>query len=194
GGDHSITYPILQAVAEKHGPLGLLHVDAHADTAERALGERIFHGSPVRRSVQDGLLARGKVVQIGLRGSAYDPQPYKYGQEQGFRVVPAEQCWGKSLVPLLREVRAQMGDQPLYISFDIDGLDPAYAPGTGTLEIAGLTPAQALEIIRGCKGLNIVGCDLVEVAPMYDVSGNTALLGANLLFEMLCVLPGVTTR
>ncbi|XP_017695735.1 PREDICTED: agmatinase, mitochondrial-like [Lepidothrix coronata] len=99
----------------------------------------------------------------------------------------------KSLEPLMGEVRAQMGDKPTYISFDIDGLDPAYAPGTGTPEIAGLTPAQALEIICGCKGLNIVGCDLVEVAPMYDVSGNTALLGANLLFEMLCVLPGVKT-
>ncbi|NXV53926.1 SPEB protein, partial [Uria aalge] len=112
---------------------------------------------------------------------------------QGFRVVPAEECWSKSLVPLMAEVRKQMGDKPVYISFDIDGLDPAYAPGTGTPEIAGLTPAQALEIIRGCKGLNIVGCDLVEGAPMYDVSGNTALLAANLLFEMLCILPRVKT-
>ncbi|KFV51991.1 hypothetical protein N328_06872, partial [Gavia stellata] len=193
GGDHTITYPILQAVAEKHGPLGLVHVDAHTDTGDRALGEKIYHGTPFRRCVEEGLLDCSRVVQIGIRGSSYDPDPYKYCRDQGFRVVPAEECWRRSLVPLMGEVRKQMGDKPVYISFDIDGLDPAYAPGTGTPEIAGLTPAQALEIIRGCKGLNIVGCDLVEVAPMYDVSGNTALLGANLLFEMLCVLPRVKT-
>ncbi|XP_010129291.1 PREDICTED: agmatinase, mitochondrial, partial [Buceros rhinoceros silvestris] len=193
GGDHTITYPILQAVAQKYGPVGLVHVDAHTDTGDRALGEKIYHGAPFRRCVEEGLLDCARVVQIGLRGSSYDPDPYKYCRDQGFRVVPAEQCWRKSLEPLMVEVREQMGDKPVYISFDIDGLDPAYAPGTGTPEIAGLTPAQALEIIRGCKGLKIVGCDLVEVAPMYDVSGNTALLGANLLFEMLCVLPGVKT-
>ncbi|NWZ51872.1 SPEB protein, partial [Haliaeetus albicilla] len=194
GGDHTVTYPILQAVAEKHGPVGLVHVDAHTDTGDRALGEKIYHGTPFRRCVEEGLLDCSRVVQIGIRGSSYDPDPYKYCQDQGFRVVPAEECWRKSLAPLMGEVRTQMGDKPVYISFDIDGLDPAYAPGTGTPEIAGLTPVQALEIIRGCKGLNIVGCDLVEVAPMYDVSGNTALLGANLLFEMLCILPGVKTR
>ncbi|XP_061213333.1 guanidino acid hydrolase, mitochondrial [Neopsephotus bourkii] len=193
GGDHTITYPILQAVAERHGPVGLVHVDAHTDTADRALGEKIYHGTPFRRCVEEGLLDCGRVVQIGMRGSSYDPHPYKYSRDQGFRVVPAEECWMRSLVPLMAEVRQQLRDHPVYISFDIDGLDPAYAPGTGTPEVAGLTPAQALEIIRGCKGLNIVGCDLVEVAPMYDVSGNTALLGANLLFEMLCVLPGVKT-
>nr|XP_009687910.1 PREDICTED: agmatinase, mitochondrial [Struthio camelus australis] len=193
GGDHTVTYPILQAVAEKHGPVGLVHVDAHADTGDVALGERIYHGTPFRRCVEEGLLDCGRVVQIGLRGSSYTPDPYKWAHPQGFRVVLAEDCWMKSLVPLMQEVRKQMGDKPVYISFDIDGLDPAYAPGTGTPEIAGLTPAQALEIIRGCKGLNVVGCDLVEVAPIYDASGNTALLGANLLFEMLCVLPKVKT-
>ncbi|XP_064534738.1 guanidino acid hydrolase, mitochondrial [Pseudopipra pipra] len=193
GGDHTITYPILQALAAKHGPVGLVHVDAHTDTGDTALGEKIYHGTPFRRCVEERLLDCSRVVQIGIRGSSYDPDPYEYSRQQGFRVVPAEECWMKSLEPLMGEVRAQVGDRPVYISFDIDGLDPAYAPGTGTPEIAGLTPAQALEIIRGCKGLNIVGCDLVEVAPMYDISGNTALLGANLLFEMLCVLPGVRT-
>ncbi|XP_010214397.1 PREDICTED: agmatinase, mitochondrial [Tinamus guttatus] len=193
GGDHTITYPILQAVAEKHGPVGLVHVDAHADTGAAALGEPIYHGTPFRRCVDEGLLDCRRVVQIGLRGSSYAPDGYQYSREQGFRVVLAEECWLKSLVPLMEEVREQMGDKPVYISFDIDSLDPAYAPGTGTPEIAGLTPAQALEIIRGCRGLNVVGCDLVEVAPIYDVLGNTALLGANLLFEMLCVLPKVKT-
>ncbi|XP_078499124.1 guanidino acid hydrolase, mitochondrial [Lissotriton helveticus] len=193
GGDHTITYPILQAVAEKYGPVGLVHVDAHTDTGDMALGEKIYHGTPFRRCVDERLLDCKRVVQIGIRGSCYSPDPYKYSRDQGFRVVPAEDCWLKSLVPLMGEVRKQMGDKPVYISFDIDGLDPAFAPGTGTPEIAGLTPSQGLEIIRGCQGLNVVGCDLVEVAPMYDSSGNTALMGANLLFEMLCILPGVKT-
>ncbi|MEE6482154.1 hypothetical protein FKM82_013162 [Ascaphus truei] len=191
GGDHTITYPILQAVAEKHGPVGLVHVDAHTDTGDTALGEKIYHGTPFRRCVEEGLLDCTRVVQIGIRGSSYSPDPYKYCRDQGFRMVLADDVWFKSLVPLMAEVRQQMGEKPVYISFDIDGLDPSFAPGTGTPEVAGLTPSQALEIIRGCAGLNVVGCDLVEVAPMYDLSGNTALTAANLLFEMLCTLPGV---
>ncbi|OCT73460.1 agmatinase, mitochondrial [Xenopus laevis] len=191
GGDHTITYPILQAVAEKHGPVGLVHVDAHTDTGDTALGEKIYHGTPFRRCVDEGLLDCKRVVQIGIRGSSYSANPYDFCREQGFRVVLAEDCWFKSLVPLMSEVRHQMGDGPVYISFDIDGLDPSFAPGTGTPEIAGLTTSQALEIIRGCRGLSVVGCDLVEVAPVYDQTGNTALTGANLLFEMLCVLPKV---
>ncbi|XP_004637828.1 agmatinase, mitochondrial [Octodon degus] len=193
GGDHTITYPILQAMAEKHGPVGLLHVDAHTDTTDKALGEKLYHGATFRRCVDEGLLDCKRVVQIGIRGSAATLEPYRYNRSQGFRVVLAEDCWFKSLVPLMAEVRQQMGGRPLYISFDIDALDPAYAPGTGTPEIAGLTPSQALEIIRGCQGLNVVGCDLVEVSPQYDISGNTALLAANLLFEMLCALPRVTS-
>ncbi|XP_039223258.1 agmatinase, mitochondrial [Crotalus tigris] len=191
GGDHTITYPILQALAEKHGPVALIHVDAHPDTGDQALGERIYHGTPFRRCVEEGLLDRRRVIQIGIRGSSYSPDPYRFSWDQGFRVVLAEDCWMKSLAPLMAEVRAQVGDRPLYLSFDIDALDPAFAPGTGTPETAGLTPAQALEIIRGCQGLRVVGADLVEVAPVYDLSGITALLGANLLFEMLCALPGV---
>ncbi|XP_053307639.1 agmatinase, mitochondrial [Spea bombifrons] len=193
GGDHTITYPILQAVAEKHGPVGLVHVDAHSDTGDQALGEKIYHGTPFRRCVDEGLLDCKRVVQIGIRGSSYSVDSLKFCQDKGFRLVYAEDCWMKSLVPLMSEIRLQMGDKPVYISFDIDGLDPSFAPGTGTPEIAGLTTSQGLEIIRGCMGLNIVGCDLVEVAPMYDLSGNTALTAANLLFEMLCALPGVNT-
>ncbi|MEE6482152.1 hypothetical protein FKM82_013162 [Ascaphus truei] len=181
----------LTLVAEKHGPVGLVHVDAHTDTGDTALGEKIYHGTPFRRCVEEGLLDCTRVVQIGIRGSSYSPDPYKYCRDQGFRMVLADDVWFKSLVPLMAEVRQQMGEKPVYISFDIDGLDPSFAPGTGTPEVAGLTPSQALEIIRGCAGLNVVGCDLVEVAPMYDLSGNTALTAANLLFEMLCTLPGV---
>ncbi|XP_005988764.1 agmatinase, mitochondrial [Latimeria chalumnae] len=191
GGDHTITYPILQAVAEKHGPVGLIHIDAHTDTGDVVLGEKICHGTPFRRCVEEGLLDCKRVAQIGLRGSSYTADNYQYGRQQGFRMVPAEECWMKSLTPLMEEIRKQMGSGPVYLSFDIDGLDPAFAPGTGTPEIAGLTPGQALEIIRGCRGLNIVGCDLVEVSPPYDPSGNTALTAANLLFEMLCILPKV---
>ncbi|KAL1776841.1 agmatinase, mitochondrial [Sigmodon hispidus] len=193
GGDHTITYPILQAVAKKHGAVGLVHVGAHINTTDKTLGEKIYHRTSFRRSVDEGLLDCKRVVQIGIRGSSTVVDPYRYSRSQGFRVVLAEDCWMKSLVPLMAEVRQQMGDKPLYISFGIDALDPAYAPGTGTPEIAGLTPSQALEIIRGCQGLNVVGCDLVEVSPPYDLSGNTALLAANLLFEMLCALPKVTT-
>uniref|UniRef100_A0A672NU04 Agmatine ureohydrolase (agmatinase) n=1 Tax=Sinocyclocheilus grahami TaxID=75366 RepID=A0A672NU04_SINGR len=196
GGDHIIAYPILQAVAERHGPVGLIHVDAHADTSGMILGEKIGHGTPFRSCVDEGLLDCKRVIQIGLRGSGiynktYTVYTFIYCSFQGFRVVEAVECWHKSLVPLMEEVRSQMGTGPVYLSFDIDSLDPAFAPGTGTPEIAGLTPIQGLEIIRGCRGLNLVGCDLVEVSPPYDTTGNTALTVANLIFEMMCVLPKV---
>jgi len=194
GGDHTIALPILRALKEKHGPVAMVHVDAHADVNEHMFGEPITHGTPFRRAVEEGLLQSNKVVQIGLRGTGYAADDFDWPREQGFRVVPAEACWYKSLSPLMAEVRTQIGDAPVYISFDIDGLDPAFAPGTGTPEIGGLSIMQGLEIIRGCKGLNIVGGDLVEVAPPYDPSGNTALTAANLLYEMLCVLPGVAYR
>ncbi|KAL5004443.1 hypothetical protein ScPMuIL_017899 [Solemya velum] len=191
GGDHTMTYPILQALKERHGPMGLVHIDAHSDTHDTMLGEKIAHGTPFRRALEDGCLDCDRVIQIGLRGSGYSIDDYGWGKQQGFRIVPADECWHKSLTPLMEEVRGMMGNRPVYISFDIDGIDPAFAPGTGTPEIAGLTPIQALEIIRGCRGMNIIGADLVEVSPPYDMAGTTALLGANLLFEMLCVLPEV---
>lgn len=194
GGDHTITYPILQAIAKKHGPVGLIHIDAHADINDHMFGERIAHGTPFKCAMQEGLLDGQRVAQIGLRGTGYSSDEFEWSREQGFRVVPAEECWHKSLTPLMAEIREKVGTGPVYLSFDIDGIDPAYAPGTGTAEIAGLTVPQALEIIRGCRGLNIVGCDLVEVSPPYDTSGNTSLLGANLLYEMLCVLPKVSYK
>ena len=194
GGDHTIALPILRAMHRKHGPVGLVHVDAHADVNDTMFGERIAHGTPFRRAVEEGLLDCHRVVQIGLRGTGYAADDFDWPRQQGFRVVQAEECWHRSLAPLMEEVRQKVAGGPVYVSFDIDGLDPAYAPGTGTVEIAGLTVPQALEIIRGLKGLPIVGGDLVEVSPPYDPTGNTALLGANLLYEMLCVLPGVVSR
>jgi guanidinobutyrase len=194
GGDHTIALPILRAVAAKHGPVALVHVDAHADVNPEMFGERIAHGTPFRRAVEENLLDCHKVFQIGLRGSGYASDDFDWPRQQGFTLVMAHEVWYQSLAPLMAKVRAQIGNTPCYLSFDIDGIDPAYAGGTGTPEIGGLSVPQALEIIRGCAGLNIVGCDLVEVSPPYDTSGNTALLGANLLFEMLCVLPGVLSR
>lgn len=191
GGDHTLTYPVLRAMAAKHGPVGLIHVDAHADVNDTMFGERIAHGTPFRRAVEDGAVDPKRAVQIGLRGTGYAPDDFDWQKDRGFRIVPAEACWHRSLAPLMEEVRGQIGAGPVYLSFDIDSLDPSIAPGTGTPEIAGLTTPQALEIIRGCRGLDLVGCDLVEVSPPYDQAGTTALIGANLLYEMLCVLPGV---
>ena len=194
GGDHTIVLPILRALAKKHGPLGMVHVDAHTDINDDMFGEKIAHGTPFRRAVEEGLLDGDRVVQIGVRGTGYAADDFDWSREQGFRVVQVEECWHKSLEPLMEEVREKVSGGPVYLSFDIDGLDPAYAPGTGTLEIGGLTTPQGIEIIRGCYGLDIVGCDLVEVAPIYDVSGMTSRIAGDLLYEMLCVLPGVERR
>lgn len=194
GGDHTVTYPILQAIAATHGPVGIVHVDAHADVNDTMFGEKVTHGSWLRRAIEENLVDTARVVQIGLRGTGYAADDFDWVTSLGGRVVPAEECWHRSLAPLMAEVRAQMGDVPVYLTFDVDGLDPSVAPGTGTPEVGGLTSVQGLEVIRGCRGLNLVGADVVEVAPVYDTSGNTALLGANLLFEQLCVLPGVKYR
>ena len=194
GGDHTISLPILRALKKQHGPVGIVHVDAHADINDHMFGERIAHGTPFRRAIEEGLVEPTRMVQIGLRASGYEADDFDWPRQQGVRVVQAEECWYQSLAPLMAEVREQLGAGPVYLTFDIDGLDPAYAPGTGTPEIGGLSVQQGLEIVRGCRGLDLVGGDLVEVSPAYDPSGNTALVAANLLFEMLCVLPGVEYR
>ena len=195
GGDHTIALPILRAIRQRHGPVALVHVDAHADINDEMFGEPVAHGTPFRRAVEEGLLVCDKVWQIGLRGTGYAADDFDWPRGQGFTVVPAHEVWYRSLAPLMAEVRERIGtSQPVYVTFDIDGIDPSFAGGTGTPEIGGLSVPQALEIIRGCRGLNVVGGDLVEVAPPYDPSGNTALLGANLLYEMLCILPGVRSR
>jgi guanidinobutyrase len=194
GGDHTLTWPILRSMAKEHGPVALIHVDAHADINDTMFGEKVAHGCPFRRAWEDGCLQNDKVFQIGLRGTGYSPDDFNWGREKGWTVIQAEDLWYKSLSPLMADIRAIIGDAPTYLSFDIDSLDPAFAPGTGTVEVGGLTIWQALEIVRGCAGLNLVGGDLVEVSPPYDTAGNTALIGANLLYEMLCVLPGVPQR
>ncbi|WP_321943792.1 agmatinase [Paraburkholderia tropica] len=194
GGDHTIAWPILRALHKKYGKVAVVHIDAHADVNDTMFGEKIAHGTPFRRAVEDGLLQCDKVTQIGLRGTGYHADDFDWCRQQGFTVVQAEECWNKSLAPLMAQVRERVGDTPVYLSFDIDGLDPSFAPGTGTPEVGGLTVQQGLEIVRGMKGLNVVGADLVEVSPPYDQAGTTALVGANLAFEMLCVMPGVAYR
>ena len=194
GGDHTLSLPVLRAIADKHGPVGLIHVDAHADINEHMFGEAIAHGTPFRRAVEEGLIDPFRTWQIGLRGTGHTADDFAWARDQGITVVQAEELWHQSAAPLIERARAAMGDGPVYLTFDIDSLDPGFAPGTGTPEIGGLTPIQAIEIIRGCLGLNLVGADLVEVSPPYDPQGNTALLAANLIYEMLCVLPGVSYR
>ena len=195
GGDHTIALPILRALHRKHGQMALVHVDAHADINDHMFGEKIAHGTIFRRAIEEGLVDPNKMFQIGLRATGYAADDFDWARDQGVRVVTAEECWYKSLEPLMEEVRQVVGpDTPAYLSFDIDGLDPSVAPGTGTPEPGGLSGQQGLEIIRGCYGLNLVGSDLVEVSPSYDTSGNTALLAANLVFEMLCSLPGCARR
>ena len=195
GGDHTMTLPILRAISKIHGAVAMVHVDAHADINDHQFGEKIAHGTIFRRAIEEQLIDPTKMVQIGLRTTGYSADDFDWSRQQGVRVVTAEECWYQSLVPLMNEVRQAIGpDTPTYLSFDIDGLDPSVAPGTGTPEPGGLMASQGIEIIRGCYGLNIVGCDLVEVSPPYDTSGNTSLLAANLIFEMLCSLPGCQRR
>ncbi len=169
-------------------------MDAHADVNDTMFGEAIAHGTTFRRAIEESLVDPQRMVQVGLRATGYAAEDFDWPKGQGVRVVPVEECWYQSLEPLMTEIRNQMDRGPVYVSFDIDGLDPAFAPGTGTPEIGGLTVTQGIEIMRGCHGLDIVGGDLVEVAPPYDTSGNTALVAANLLYELLCSLPGVEYR
>lgn len=194
GGDHTITLPILRAIAKKHGPVGLIHVDAHADVNDEMFGERETHGTVFRRAYEEGLLRPTDVWQIGLRGTGYTAEDFDEPREWGFNLVLAKDIWHQSTKPLAAQIMEKMGEGPVYITYDIDSLDPSIAPGTGTPEIGGLTTPQALELIRGLRGLPIVGCDLVEVSPPYDPSGNTALTAANIMYEMLSILPGVPYR
>jgi guanidinopropionase len=193
GGDHSISLPILRAIAASE-PVGMVHIDAHCDTGSNYLGSNYHHGAPFSRAVEEGLLDASRTVQIGIRGGVNDREVWHFSHQSGMRVIYMDEYHEMGLKAVIAEARRVVGDGPTYVSFDIDSLDPAYAPGTGTPEIGGLTTIQALEIIRGAWGLDLVGGDLVEVSPPYDPSGNTALTGANLLFEMLCVLPGVKRR
>jgi guanidinopropionase len=190
GGDHSVTYPILKAIA-KDAPVGLIHIDAHTDTWDEFQGSKFMHGTPFRRAHEDGLLDASRTIQIGIRGAQNTSEGWDYSLEQGMRVLFMEEFSQIGVSAVIEEARRIVGDGPTYISFDVDGLDPVYAPGTGTPEIGGITTIEAQALLRGLRNLNLIGADVVEVAPPYDPSGNTSLVGATLMYEMLCLLAEV---
>ncbi|MEE8625115.1 MAG: arginase family protein, partial [Acidiferrobacterales bacterium] len=187
GGDHSVTLPIFRAIASER-PVGMVHFDAHCDTGDDYLGSKFHHGAPFRRAVEEGLLDPKRTIQIGIRGSLNDPDVWKFSHDSGMRVIYMEELYEMGVKAVIAEARRVVGDGPTYISFDVDGLDPVYAPGTGTPEVGGFTTLEAQMMIRGLQGLNLIGGDVVEVAPPFDISGNTALVGATMMFEILCVV------
>ena len=188
GGDHLITLPIFRAIARAE-PLGMVHFDAHSDTWDRYFGDyRYTHGTPFRRAVEEGLLDPKRTVQIGIRGSLYSADDLDWARAQGIRVFTIEEYFALGPARVIEEARAIVGDRATYVSFDVDGLDPVYAPGTGTPEIGGYSTYEAQQMIRGLQGLNLVGGDVVEVSPPLDPSGQTALVGATMMFEILCLL------
>ncbi len=185
GGDHSITHPILRAVGRDR-PVGLVHIDAHCDTGGPFDRTKFHHGGPFRNAVLDGVLDPTRTVQIGIRGSA--EYLWEFSTESGMTVIHAEEVASLGVEAVIARARQVIGDGPTYVTFDIDSLDPAFAPGTGTPEVGGLTTREALALLRGLKGLNLVGGDVVEVAPQYDATTNTAQAGAQMLFEILSLM------
>nr|WP_083943098.1 agmatinase [Allorhizobium taibaishanense] len=195
GGDHLTTLPVLRAVA-KSRPVGLIHFDAHSDTNDSYFGgQRFTHGTPFRRAIEEGLLDPKRMVQIGIRGSNYELDEHQWAKDQGIRIIYMEEFCARSVDDVMAEARAIAGTGPTYVSFDIDCIDPSMAPGTGTPEIGGFLTREAQAMVRRLDGVNIVGADVVEVAPPFDVGGMTALAGATMLFELLCVMAkGVAER
>jgi len=188
GGDHLMTLPIMRAIARDQ-PVGMVHFDAHADTGDSYFGgHKYTHGTPFRRAVEEGLLDPERTVQIGIRGSMYSENDWQFSYDSGMRVITIDEYFDMGADAVIAEARKVVGDGPTYVSFDVDGLDPVYAPGTGTPEVGGFSTYDAQKMIRGLRGLHLIGGDVVEVAPPYDPSGNTALVGATMMFEILCVL------
>ena len=185
GGDHSITHPIMKAVGRKQ-PVGMIHIDAHCDTGGMFDQTKFHHGGPFRNAVLDGVLDPARTIQIGIRGSS--EYLWEFSYDSGMTVIHAEEIPGLGIPAIIEKAKAIVGDGPTYLSFDIDSLDPGFAPGTGTPEIGGLTTREVLELIRGLKGVNLVGGDVVEVAPQYDATTNTAQAGAQVLFEILSLM------
>ncbi|MFQ5622185.1 MAG: agmatinase [Paracoccaceae bacterium] len=188
GGDHLCSLPVLRALADG-GPLGMVHFDAHTDLFESYFGGfKYTHGTPFRRAVEEGLLDPTRVVQIGVRGTMYDGEDLEFGRANGVTIIAIEEFFERGVADVMAQARQVVGDAPAYCSFDIDFIDPAYAPGTGTPEIGGPTSFQAQQVVRALDGMNIVGADLVEVSPPFDPSGGTAWLGVSIMFELMCVL------
>jgi agmatinase len=188
GGDHSISLPILRAIAKYHGgPINVIQFDAHNDLWDEYFGSKYSHGTPFRRAFEEGLLNDGGVLQVGLRGQVYAENDFNLAREHKVRMVTAEEFHEKGMAPVKRHLAA-FKNKPVYVTLDIDCVDPAYAPGTGTPQVGGFTSHQILQLVRALRGLNIIGADLVEVSPQFDAGEITSLLAANLLYELLCVL------
>ena len=190
GGDHSITLPILRAIAFEQ-PVGLIHVDAHTDTWDEYMGSPYSHGAPFRRATEEGLIDPERTVQIGIRGAQNSSEGWDFSQSSGMRVLFMEDVTRMGIDAVAKEARRVVGSGPTYLSFDIDSLDPAFAPGTGTPEVGGLTTVESLTLLRKLRGVRLIGADVVEVAPAYDPSGTTALIGATMMYELLCLLAEV---
>ena len=191
GGDHSVSLPVIRAVARRHGPVGLVHFDSHIDTWDEDFGSKLFHGSSFYYAVTEGLVDPRRFIQIGIRGPMYGPDDFAFQRERGITVLDIDEVMRAGVDAVSARIRSVVGEGAVYVTFDIDVVDPAFAPGTGTPEVGGLTSHQAQQLVRGLAGLSIVGADVVEVAPPFDGPGQiTALLAANLLFELLCVVAG----
>jgi agmatinase len=188
GGDHSIALPELRAAAAVHGPLALVQFDSHPDTWDSYFGQKHTHGTPFRRAVEEGLLDTSRAIQVGMRGSIYDEGDWNDAREMGFDLVPTDEVRKLGIPAMIDRIRERVGDAKTYVSFDVDFVDPAFAPGTGTPEIGGFTSREAQEFVRGLAGLDIIGCDVVEVYPAYDPAGITALLAANVAHEFLSLI------
>lgn len=189
GGEHSVALPLLKAAAKKHGPLAVVHFDAHGDTwTEEYPGYPLSHGTPFIRAIEAGAIDTECYFQLGIRGPTYAASDYLEARALGAKIISADDVGERGVKSIVEEIRRQVGTKPLYISFDVDALDPAFAPGTGTPEIGGLTSREAVGFLRGLAGLNVVGADVVEVSPPYDPAAITSVLGANLAFEMLALM------
>lgn len=188
GGDHAITLGELRAVAKKYGPVGLIHFDSHSDLCDEVFGEKYNHGTPFRRAIEEGLIDPSHSIQIGMRGSLYDPNEHKMAADLGMLLIPAHKVRQMGIDKVMEMALERVGDKPVFLTFDIDFVDPAYAPGTGTPEVGGFTSYETLEMVRSLKTVNFVGFDIVEVLPAYDSSEITAYLAANIVFEFLSIL------
>ena len=188
GGDHAVTLGELRAIAKKHGKVSLIHFDSHLDLCDTVFGQKYNHGTPFRRAMEEGLIDPEHSIQIGMRGSLYDPDDFKIAAELGFQVIPGDTLHTMTPDELAEAIQKRVGDRKVFLTFDIDFVDPAYAPGTGTPEVGGFTSYETLQYIRKIKDLNFVGFDVVEVAPAYDQAEITAYMGANIIFEFLSIL------
>jgi len=187
GGDHSVTLPVLRGLVSS-GPVGLIHIDAHTDTWDEFMGSRYSHGAPFRRAVEEGLIDPLRTIQIGIRGAQNSTEGWDYSASSGMRVVFMDEVSRMGVDAVAQEAKRIVGDRPTYLSFDIDSVDPAFAPGTGTPEVGGLTSVETLTLLRALRGVSLMGADVVEVAPPFDPTGSTALLAATVMYELLCLL------